>query len=162
MDEDALQALAGFRAKFRVDELLLLHNEAWSWSVRPGQVTLGAGILSLNRHAARFSEVTAAEMAALAEIVGSLELALRSTFDYQAINYLMLMMVDHHVHFHVIPRYAAPRRFAGLDWVDRGWPAQPLLGEVQHAEQAVLPALLRQELQAALSAAPAAAPATVG
>lgn len=157
MDELEVEVFGGFRAKFRVDELLVVRNEAWSWSVRPGQVTLGSGILSLNRYAACFSEVTAAEMAALAGIVGSLERALRSAFDYQAINYLMLMMVDHHVHFHVIPRYAGARRFAGLDWADRGWPAQPVLAEVQHAEQAALPALLRQELQAALSAATGAA-----
>lgn len=153
---DGLQMLAGFRSKFRVDELLVAHNEAWSWSVRPGQVTLGAGILSLNRHAARFAEVTAAEMAALAEIVGSLEHALRSAFDYQAINYLMLMMVDHHVHFHVIPRYEGRRSFAGVAWVDRGWPAFPVLGEVQHADRSELPDLLRQHLLAALP--PAGAP----
>ena len=154
---DGLQVLAGFRAKFRVDELLVARNEAWSWSVRPGQVTLGAGILSLNRHAARFSAVTATEMAALAAIVGSLEHALRSAFDYQAINYLMLMMVDHHVHFHVIPRYDGARRFAALEWFDRGWPAAPVLADAQHGDRADLPALLRQELQAALPPADAAA-----
>jgi diadenosine tetraphosphate (Ap4A) HIT family hydrolase len=147
---DELQVLADFRSKFRVDELLVAHNEAWSWSVRPGQVTLAAGIVSLNRHAARFAEVTAPEMAALAEIVGSLEHALRSAFDYQAINYLMLMMVDHHVHFHVIPRYAGPRSFAGVQWVDRGWPTAPVLAEAQHADRPELPALLQQQLQAAL------------
>ena len=154
---DGLQVLAGFRAKFRVDELLVTRNEAWSWSVRPGQVTLGSGIVSLNRHAARFSAVTAAEMAALAEIVVSLENALRSAFDYRVINYLMLMMVDHQVHFHVIPRYDGGRHFAGLDWVDRGWPAPPLLADAQHADRAELPARLRQRLLASLPPADAAA-----
>jgi len=52
---DGSQMLAGFRAKFRVDELLVARTPAWSWSVRPGQVTLGCGVLSLNRHAAQFS-----------------------------------------------------------------------------------------------------------
>ena len=33
-------------------------------------------------------------------------------------NYLMLMMVDPHVHFHVIPRYAAPQRFEDVDFPD--------------------------------------------
>jgi diadenosine tetraphosphate (Ap4A) HIT family hydrolase len=141
--------LAGFRAKFRVDELLVARNEAWSWSVRPGQVTLGSGMLSLNRHAARFSAVTAAEMAALAEIVGSLEHALRSAFDYQAINYLMLMMVDHQVHFHVIPRYDGRRHFAGLEWLDRGWPALPPMTAPQHGDHPGILALIRQELASA-------------
>jgi diadenosine tetraphosphate (Ap4A) HIT family hydrolase len=76
---------------------------AWSWSVRPAQATLGAGVLSLNRYAARFSDVTAAEMADLAALLTKLEQALQSAFAYEAINYLMLMMVDKHVHFHVIP-----------------------------------------------------------
>ena len=45
-------------------------------------------------------------------------------------NYLMLMMVDPHVHFHVIPRYAKPRRFADIDFPDSGWPGQPNLAAV--------------------------------
>jgi diadenosine tetraphosphate (Ap4A) HIT family hydrolase len=112
-------------------------------------VTLGAGILSLNRHAARFSAVTATEMAALAAIVGSLEHALRSAFDYQAINYLMLMMVDHHVHFHVIPRYDGARRFAGQEWFDRGWPAFPALAEQQHSNHESILAQIREALKSA-------------
>ena len=70
--------LSGFRAKFQVDELLVLRTTAWSWSVRPAQATLGAGILSLNRYAARFSDVTAAEMADLAALLTKLEQALHS------------------------------------------------------------------------------------
>ena len=58
MDESPV--LAQFRTKFRVEELLVAKNTAWSWSLRPAQATLGCGILSLNRYAARFSEVTAA------------------------------------------------------------------------------------------------------
>jgi diadenosine tetraphosphate (Ap4A) HIT family hydrolase len=48
-------------------------------------------------------------------------------------NYLMLMMVDHHVHFHALPRYDGPREFAGLTWIDGGWPALPAFGDAQHA-----------------------------
>lgn len=144
-----LQVLADFRAKFRVEELLVVRNEAWSWSVRPAQVTLGAGILSLNRHAARFSEVTPTEMARLAELVAKLEKAMHSAFDYQAINYLMLMMVDHHVHFHVIARYDGARHFAGRDWLDTGWPGFPALAEQQHGGEPGLLAQIRQELGSA-------------
>ena len=42
-----------------------------------------------------------------------IERALRATFDHQKINYLALMMVDPHVHFHVIPRYSGSREFEG-------------------------------------------------
>ena len=40
----------------------------------------------------------------------------------------MLMMVDPHVHFHVIPRYEGSRTAAGLTIADAGWPGQPDLG----------------------------------
>ena len=133
IDESAM--LSAFRTKFQVAELLIRANDSWTWSVRPAQATLGCGVLSLNRHAARFSEVSRDEMADLSELLRRAEQALAATFAFQAINYLMLMMVDHHVHFHVIPRYPTSRQFAGLDWVDPGWPALPVLGEQQYADQ---------------------------
>jgi diadenosine tetraphosphate (Ap4A) HIT family hydrolase len=152
MTMDEAQLLGEFRAKFRVDELLVAKTPAWSWSVRPAQATLGCGILSLNRYAARFSQVTAAEMAELAELVASLEAALAALSGYDAINYLMLMMVDHQVHFHVIPRYDGSRRFAGVDWLDPGWPALPALAVQQHGEQPEVLTLIRDELRAACAA----------
>ena len=53
---------------------------------------------------------------------------LRRAVDYEKINYLMLMMVDRDVHFHVIPRYAGERVHNGQAFRDAGWPAQPDLG----------------------------------
>jgi diadenosine tetraphosphate (Ap4A) HIT family hydrolase len=141
--------LGGFRAKFQVDEHLVLRTTAWSWSIRPAQATLGSGVLSLNRYAARFSDVTASEMADLAALLTKLEQALQSAFACEAINYLMLMMVDKHVHFHVIPRYPAGRRFADLEWLDSGWPAMPALSDQQHRERADVLVLIRDRLQAA-------------
>ncbi len=133
--------LETFRVKFRVEELKVRENRSWTWSVRPGQPTLGAGILSLNRHAGKFSEVSSAEMQDLAEMVGALEEAVKSAFDHKIMNYLMLMMVDHHVHYHVIPRYEATRTFAGREWADNGWPALPVLADHQHPDD---PGLLHQ------------------
>ena len=146
---DGPLVLCGFRTKFRVDELLVAKTPAWSWSVRPAQTTLGCGILSLNRYAAQFGEVTAAEMAELAELVRKIERAVQSAFGYDIINYLMLMMVDHQVHFHVVPRYAGSRQFAGLDWLDHGWPAFPALAEQQHGQRPEILTLVREELRAA-------------
>ena len=37
----------------------------------------------------------------------------------------MLMMVDPHVHFHVIPRYDGSRSFGGMSFPDRAWPGPP-------------------------------------
>jgi len=144
------RTLEQFRAKFRVEELKVQENRSWTWSVRPGQPTLGAGILSLNRHAGKFSEVAAEEMSDLAELLGALEGAVRSAFDHRIMNYLMLMMVDHHVHYHVVPRYEGARSFAGREWVDNGWPALPVLADSQHQDD---PGLLQQIREFLLTAA---------
>jgi diadenosine tetraphosphate (Ap4A) HIT family hydrolase len=105
----------------------------------------------LNRYAASFSDVSGAEMAELAVLVGQLERALKCVFDYDVINYLMLMMVDKQVHFHVIPRYPAGRRFAGLEWLDSGWPAMPALADQQkHRERADVLVLIRDRFAGGL------------
>jgi len=48
------------------------------------------------------------------------------------------MMVDPDVHFHVIPRYAAPPSFGGTAFADAGWPGPPNLA----ADTPVTPAQL--------------------
>ena len=53
------------------------------------------------------------------------ERKLRDAFQFDKINYLLLMMVDRHLHFHVIPRYAETRSFAGVEWPDPAWPKGP-------------------------------------
>lgn len=120
--------LTAFREKFRIAELRILDTAHWTWSVRPAQPTLGATVLSLRRHAAAFADLSQAEMADLATAIACVEGATRAAFRNDKINYLMLMMVDPHVHFHVLPRYASPPRFAGRDWPDSSWPGPPSLG----------------------------------
>ena len=63
----------------------------------------------------------------------SIERALRAAFDYQKLNYLALMMVDPHVHFHVIPRYSEAREFEGSTFLDAAWPKPPDLTSAPHA-----------------------------
>jgi diadenosine tetraphosphate (Ap4A) HIT family hydrolase len=55
------------------------------------------------------------------------ERALAAFCQYDRINYLMLMMVDPDVHFHVIPRYCEPRTWGGTEFADAGWPGPPQL-----------------------------------
>ena len=129
------QLLKEFRTKFCVEDNLVLNTGSWSWSVRPAQATLGAGVISLNRYALHLSEVTPDEMKELAILIKTLESTIKSVFNHDIMNYLMLMMVDHHVHYHVIPRYNGERSFAGLEWVDNGWPALPVMGDNQHKDQ---------------------------
>lgn len=100
----------------------------WAVLLRPQQATLGALVLACREEAIAFSAVSPAASSELGAIVHDIEAALAAAFAYEKINYLMLMMVDPHVHFHVLPRYAAPREFAGVTFTDPGWPRLPDLG----------------------------------
>jgi diadenosine tetraphosphate (Ap4A) HIT family hydrolase len=131
--------LAEFDEKFRVEELLIATTDHWRWSVRPVHSTLGAGILSLKRFCPSFGELTSDEAADLGGAVSLLEQRLRETFSPDKMNYIMLMMVDAHLHFHVLPRYSASKEFGGLTWEDSGWPGPPGLGDyADRAEHASL------------------------
>lgn len=99
----------------------------WSVQVRPKQVTLGALVILAHGEATAFSDLPAEAFAELAIVIKDVEAVCASTFSYSKINYLMLMMVDPHVHFHVLPRYGAPVMFDGTAYSDAGWPGQPNL-----------------------------------
>ena len=116
-----------FCKKFNVDELMVAQTEYWKWSVRPSQCTLGAGVLSLKRPAEAMAELTTQEGADLINAIKIIETTLKKAFDFDKINYLMLMMIDYHVHYHVIPRYSKPIDFEGASFVDEGWPKPPVI-----------------------------------
>ena len=117
-----------FQDKFRVEDFAIFKNNGWTLSLRPNQPTLGSCILSLNRPAESFADITPDEAAQLAKIVHYADAQLQAAFAFDKINYLMLMMVDHHVHFHVIPRYENAVECAGLTIEDANYPAPPDLG----------------------------------
>ncbi len=119
----------------------------WAVLLRPQQATLGALILVCREQATAFSSISPAAAAELPSAIRDIERALGAAFAYDKINYLMLMMVDPHVHFHVLPRYAGPRDFAGIGFTDPGWPRLPDL-----AHGATLPRADRSELIAAIRA----------
>lgn len=136
-----------FVTKFQLTELTVRRHEHWTLSLRPAQPTLGACVLSLNRPCEAWGEATRDENAELASVVADTEARLAHCFRYDKLNYLMLMMVDPHVHFHIIPRYGQPREHQGIDWVDRGWPKPPDL--TPHDIDASVLEKIRQELASA-------------
>lgn len=111
-----------FQDKFKTETLTIYETKYWRWSLRPVQVTIGSGILSLKRPAERFSDITENESKDLVEIVKVIEKTLDGLFHYKRMNYLMLMMVDYHVHFHAIPRYDEPIECIGKSWNDEAFP----------------------------------------
>ena len=113
--------------KFGLPATLIADYKHWAVLLRPAQVTLGSLVLGAKGEWSAFSDLPLQAFEELALVTRRLETALRTFSSYDKINYLMLMMVDPHVHFHVIPRYAEARRFADVDFADTGWPGQPNL-----------------------------------
>ena len=113
--------------KFGYPDTLLREFEHWVVLLRPAQPTLGSLVLAAKSDATAFADLPHESFAELAHVVSSVERALRSFCEYERINYLMLMMVDPHVHFHAIPRYSKPRQWNELDFPDQGWPGAPQL-----------------------------------
>ena len=113
----------------------------WLVLLREPQPTLGSLILCAKSEATEFSALTMEAHVEMGTVVGEIEQALKSAFAYDKINYLMLMMVDPNVHFHVIPRYSEPRTACGITVGDPGWPAVPQLGVAQEITAAERDAL---------------------
>lgn len=116
--------------KFGYPGTLLKEYAHWVVLLRPKQVTLGSLILALKGETQSMAEVKAEQFAELAKVTSELEKILQRSFAFDKINYLMLMMVDKHVHFHVIPRYEKDRQACGLIFHDKAWPKPPVLSQV--------------------------------
>lgn len=123
--------------KFGAPQTIIRSFQYWSVLLRPAQATLGALVLAAHEPAQAFSQLSPASFAELHTVTGQIESALAKAFHYDKINYLMLMMVDPDVHLHVIPRYAQPKPFAGMEFIDAGWPAMPSLGQVNTTDAAI-------------------------
>ena len=113
--------------KFGYPATLLREFEHWVILLRPAQVTLGSLVLAAKSDATAYHQIPREAFAEQAEAVQAIEAALASFTQYERLNYLMLMMVDPNVHFHVIPRYSEPRRWGGIEFPDAGWPGPPQL-----------------------------------
>jgi diadenosine tetraphosphate (Ap4A) HIT family hydrolase len=116
-------------AAFGHPETLVKDYGPWVVLVRPAQPTLGSLVLASTEEVEAFSDLSDSAFAALPRAIKDIETALGSAFAYDKINYLMLMMVDPHVHYHVIPRYSATRSFNSQAFNDTGWPIAPNLGD---------------------------------
>jgi diadenosine tetraphosphate (Ap4A) HIT family hydrolase len=116
-----------FHEKFKTKELKIYETENWTWSLRPHQVTIGSGILSLKRQCSSFGELELEEFGDLKNIIKIIENTLKELLNFDIMNYLMLMMVDKQVHFHVIPRYSNEVIFLNEIWKDNFWPGIPNL-----------------------------------
>ena len=99
----------------------------WKLLLRNRNTTLGNCVVITKRHIERFSDIRSEEMEDFLNVVKDVERALKKSFYYDKINYLMLMMKDNHTHFHIIPRYSSQRKFSGLTWYDEEWPKPTII-----------------------------------
>ena len=127
--------------KFGHPQTLVKAYEHWVVLVRPAQVTLGSLVLAARSPATAYSHLPSSAFAEQAVVVAEIERALAAFSGYEKINYLMLMMVDPHVHFHVIPRYEGERAWNELTFADAGWSGPPDLKNAVSLEPEQIAAL---------------------
>ena len=132
--------------KFGYPGSLVREYEHWVVLLRPSQVTLGSLVLAAKSEATAFGNLPREAHAELADATAYIERILSEAISYQRINYLMLMMVDPHVHFHVFPRYEGVHSFESVTICDAGWPGPPDLKSGQ-----AIPASVFERLKLQLS-----------
>jgi diadenosine tetraphosphate (Ap4A) HIT family hydrolase len=111
--------------KFGYPATLIAEYRHWVVLLRPDQPTLGSLVLAARTEERSFAELPEAAFIELRSAVVGIEAALAAAVGHERINYLMLMMVDPHVHWHVIPRYQGEREQSGLVFRDAGWRSSP-------------------------------------
>jgi len=112
-------------AAFGYPDTLIKEYAHWCVLLRPAQATLGALVLVCKDEADAFPKISSGAFAEMARVTAEIEAALNGFRPFQRINYLMLMMVDRDVHFHVLPRYEQTQSYAGIAFADSGWPKLP-------------------------------------
>jgi diadenosine tetraphosphate (Ap4A) HIT family hydrolase len=127
--------------RFGFPATLVAEYAHWVVLLRPAQPTLGSLVLAAKSEATAFPALEPAAFVELQRAIADIEGALSTAVGHAKINYLMLMMVDRHVHFHVIPRYEGERSVCGVTVADAGWPKTPGLAEALALEPAQAEAL---------------------
>jgi diadenosine tetraphosphate (Ap4A) HIT family hydrolase len=136
----------GTMVKFGYPDSVVAEYSHWVVQLRPRQVTLGALVLICKGDARAFHEIGAAAFRELERATTDIETTLAKLVAYERMNYLMLMMVDPDVHFHVIPRYSGTRRLDAIELADPGWPGPPDLKggiDIDAAQRSALITVLR-------------------
>jgi len=113
--------------KFNFPHSLVREYRNWYLLLRPDQVTLGAFILITKHGETSYSNISSEGFKEFPKIINEVETILKLDLHCQKINYLMLMMTDPEVHYHIIPRYSTDKSFKGLVFKDTGWGGLPNL-----------------------------------
>jgi diadenosine tetraphosphate (Ap4A) HIT family hydrolase len=127
---------------------VLREGPIWRVVLNKNQNLLGKTMLVLRRSSTDVLDVRPEEWDAFTHELRSVRAAIDELFQPDQWNHVFLMNADPQVHCHVVPRYASPREWAGLTFVD------PHYGELFGHEQRVLPPpqlkSLREDIEARL------------
>jgi len=115
--------------KFGYPDTLIREYEHWVVLLRPAQVTLGSLIVAAKSDAQEFGDLSADHFSELKTVTTDVSAALKELVSHRKLNWLMLMMVDPHVHFHLIPRYEGKREWEREIFEDKSWPSAPILSD---------------------------------
>ncbi len=130
--------------KFGYPNTLIKEYDYWYWLLRPEQVTLGSSILITKEYYSKYSDLTREHFLEFEKIIKEVEKTLGKAFNYDKMNYLMLMMVDPSVHYHAIPRYAEPIVLNETQYFDKGYPGLPDLSSINTASNTDIVSLLSE------------------
>jgi diadenosine tetraphosphate (Ap4A) HIT family hydrolase len=98
-------------------------SDHWRLVLNRNQNLLGKCFLVVRRHIEAVPQLTLAEWTDLHRQLARTTRVLALAFRPDHFNYAFLQNQDHHVHLHVIPRYAGSRVFAGVAFDDPDYPA---------------------------------------
>lgn len=124
--------------KFGYPETVVKEYGHWLVMLRPVQVTLGSLVIAAKSEATHLGEIDEGKWSEFATVCSETEDLLRRVFGAEKFNYLALMMVDPHVHFHLIPRYSAPVIFNSKEYVDADWPSKTELKAMELSEEDII------------------------
>ena len=110
---------------FQYPKMLIKEYENWCLLIRKKQVTLGSLVLICKENATAFSDISKGSSEELYIIIKEIEKNLWELYKNEKINYLMLMMVDPNVHYHIIPRFSKSINTLGRKFKDYSWPYAP-------------------------------------
>ena len=97
---------------------IVLGREHWTLVLNENQATLGRVFFALKRHETDVAALTEDELLSLWAFLRETRRALTALFAPDHFNYMFLMNLTPHAHFHIFPRYADVREFADQTWVD--------------------------------------------
>jgi diadenosine tetraphosphate (Ap4A) HIT family hydrolase len=113
----------------------------WRTAVNHNQNLLGKLIIVLERHEEDVTLLGRDEWIELREEVVWAVARLRTAFGPDHFNFAFLQNQDRHVHLHVIPRYAAARHIADINFTDPDYPDMFLPGRTNIVHEHVLRAI---------------------